>query len=149
MTSRRQDILAELLDRLEGILETSGYQTNIGQLVFLGERPTLGPDDPAASIDVVVGADQPGYQGENVAETLPVTIHAIVKAGVLGAWATVEAILADIKKAVEVDHDLGGLLIARGLKRGTAEPRDREPGDQIVGASIQYTLEYSERWGAP
>lgn len=147
--SRRQAILAAFISRLSGILIADGYQTDVGQVVFIGERPVLGPDDPDASIDVVVGADEPGYQGENVFVALPVTVRAVVKATRDSAWATVEAAVSDIKTAIETDHDLGGLLVARGLERGTVEPRDREPGDVVVGVGIRYTLKYVEKWGAP
>lgn len=147
--SRRQQILAAFIARLQKILIADGYQTNAGQLVFIGERPTLGPDDPDASIDVVVGADEPGYQGENVSIRLPVTVRAVVNATRESAWNTVEAVISDIKIAIETDHDLGGLLSPRGLERGPVEPRDREPGDQIIGVGIQYSLRYSEKWGAP
>lgn len=147
--SRRQAILAAFIARLSGILIADGYQTDVGQVVFIGERPVLGPDDPDASIDVVVGADEPGYQGENVLVSLPVTVRAVVKATRDSAWATVEAAVSDIKTAIETDHDLGGLLVARGLERGTVEPRDREPGDVVVGVGIRYTLKYVEKWGAP
>lgn len=147
--SRRQAILAAFIARLSGILIADGYQTDVGQVVFIGERPVLGPDDPDASIDVVVGADEPGYQGENVFVSLPVTVRAVVKATRDSAWATVEAAVSDIKTAIETDHDLGGLLVARGLERGTVEPRDREPGDVVVGVGIRYTLKYVEKWGAP
>jgi len=149
--SRRQDILAAFVARLEGIQVATGYQTDVGQLVFIGERPVLGPDDPTASLDVVVAADEPGYQGENVFVTLPVTVRAVVKADWPNGtpWQTVEAVIADIKTAIEIDHDLGGLLVPRGLERGPVEPRDREAGDTIVGAGIQYSLKYVEKWGAP
>ena len=149
--SRRQEILAKFVERLEAISVANGYQTDIGQLVFIGERPVLGDDDPPAFLNVVVVADEPGYQGENVFVKLPVTVHAVVKADWSGGtpWATVEAIIADTKKAIEIDHDLAGLLVARGLERGPVEPRDREPGDTIVGAGIQYSLKYQEQWGAP
>lgn len=147
--SRRQEILAKFVERLEQIQVAFGFQTDVGQLVFIGERPVLGPNDPDASIDVVVGADEPGYQGENVFVTLPVTVRAIAKATNATAWSTIEAIISDIKTAIETDHDLSGLLVARGLERGPVEPRDREAGDEIVAAGISYSLKYTEQWGAP
>ena len=147
--SRRQEILAKFVERLERILVANGFQTDVGQLVFIGERPVLGPDDPTASLDVVVSADEPGYQGENVFVTLPVTVHAMVKSDWVTPWQTVEAVIADIKTAIETDHDLDGLLIPRGLERGPIVPRDREAGDTIVGAGVQYSLKYVEQWGAP
>ena len=150
--SKRQQILAEFVNRLYEITIANGFQTDAGQLVFIGERPVLGPSDPDASIDVVVSTDDPGFQGEKVFVTLPVTVRAVVRVdSVNGAtpWGTVEAVIADIKKAIETDHDLSGLLVQRGLERGPVEPRDREPGDEIVGAGVQYNLKYTEQWGAP
>jgi hypothetical protein len=147
--SRRQNILSELMVRLGRINTSNGFQTAAGDLLFIGERPVLGPSDPAQSIAVSVKPDIPGYQGENIAMELPVAIAAIVRADTDQAWASIEAIIADIKEAVEIDHDFGGLLDPRGLERGTTEPYDRESGDTVVGATVNYTFRYREQWGAP
>ena len=39
--SRRQDIIAELTDRLEDITIANGYQTNAGALLLVGQAPAL------------------------------------------------------------------------------------------------------------
>ncbi len=141
--------IGEMRTRLENILVTNGYNTDVGQAVMLGEQPAFGPDDPSAVVALIVGADAPGYQGEHVIVTLPVEAQAIVKADVDDPWVTVEEIIADIKKAVETDHDLGGALIPRGLERGATRPFDRESGSEFVGAGVEYRLMFKELWGAP
>lgn len=147
--STRSAALAELRDRVEDILKAGGYETDAGALVFLGEQPTLGPSDPAAAIAIMPLEDTTGYQGVNVDITLPVDVQAIVKADVDDPWVTVEAIIGDIKKAVETDHDLDGMLKPRGLERGSVRPLDREPGSEYVGAAVQYRLRMVEGWGKP
>ena len=149
MSSVREAALGELRDRLEAILVANGFGTDAGALIFLGESPTLGPDDPTAAIAMEVQEDIPSFQGEHVVVTVPVDIQAIVKADADEPWMTVEAIVTDIKTAVEVDRDLAGTLIARGLMRGTVRPLDREAGSQYVGAAVQYRLLMKESWGAP
>ncbi len=147
--SVREDAISELRTRLEEILTTNGFNTDAGQLVMLAEQPVFGPDDPEALLSILVGSDEPGFQGENTVIDLPVEVQAIVKASVTDPWVTVEAVIADIKTAVETDHDFGGVLLRRGLVRGPTRPFDREAGSEFVGAGIEYRLMYNERWGAP
>jgi hypothetical protein len=147
--SAREDVLRELASRLAGITTSNGYNTNAGQKVFLGQEPNLGPNDPTEALAIVVGADSPGYQGENVAYEVTVEIQALVRADVSDPLLAMEAVLADIKKAVEQDHDLGGLLIERGLERGSTRPFDRETGSEYPGVGIEYNLYLQEAWGDP
>lgn len=148
--SQRQDILEAVKARLAGISLITGYQTDAGQLIFLGEAPVLGPDDPDAAIAIVVGSDEIKYQGENAHVTLPIDVQAIAKVADHNApWETVEAIISDIKTSMEVDHNLGGLVIARGLTRGPTRPLEREAGSTTAGAGIEYRFEFSEGWGTP
>jgi len=146
--SNRQAALTVLRTRLQGILVTNGYSTDAGALVFMGEHPVLGDSDPDASLAVVVRADRLVYQGEAAHVIVPVAVQVIVKAGP-DAWATQEAAIADVKTAVEQDHDLGKTLIPRGLERGSTVPMDREAGSQFVGVEVEYTLQYREGWGHP
>ena len=147
--SARQQALAVLIARLEGISTGAGFQTDVGQRVFVMEAPTLGPDDPESAIALVIGEDEPGYQGENVVVRLPVQVQAHAPANLEDPWGSVEAIIADIKKAVETDHDLGGTLVKRGLERASTSPLAREEGSQYVGAGVAYRLVMREGWGTP
>lgn len=145
--SKRQLALTELQERLEGIASAAGYQTDAGALIFIGEAPALGESDPTEALAIVIQPDEPGFQGEKVAITLPIEVWALAKT--TEPWATVEAVIADIKKAVETDHDLGGTLLPRGLERGPTQTLAREDGQQYVGAAVAYRLRYAESWGAP
>ena len=149
MTSTRQSALAVLQARLSQIRISNGYNTDAGARLFIGEQPVLGPSDPLASLAIVVRGDEPGHQGENVVVKLPVGIQAIVRADAEDPWKTIEEIIEDIKRAVEIDHDLGRLLILRGLGRGETQPLDRESGGTFVGAEVEYRLTFIEGWGTP
>lgn len=146
-TSTRQRALAVLQERLAGISRAAGYQTDAGECIFIGEAPRLGESDPDAAIAIVIQPDEPGYQGEKVALALPISVQAIAKAE--QPWSTIEAVIADIKKAVETDHDLDGTLLRRGLERGSTQTIERDEGSTSIGASVLYRLRYAESWGAP
>jgi len=144
--SVRYQIITEIARRLELISMPSGYNTNAGALVFFGETPTLGPSDPEQALALVVRGDLVGYQGANVVTTLPIEVQALAKIDT-GPTVIVEQIIDDIKRAIESDHSLGGLLLPRGLIRGITVPLEREPGSQFVGASVGYNMMFAEKWG--
>jgi hypothetical protein len=149
MPSRRQGILEALLARVQRIERANEFQTDAGQRVYLGEAFELGPDDPVEAIALVVGEETPQYQGENLFITLPVAIIALAKADLEQPWLAVEAVIADIKTAVETtDRTLGG-LVRRQIQRGPVVTLERQPGSTTVGASVTYLSPYVERWGAP
>lgn len=147
--SNRQDALAEMRVRLETIQKADGFQTDAGKLVFFGEAPTLGPDDAPAAIVIVPQRDLRKYNGEQAVVTLPVQIQANVKVDADDPGGTLEAVIADIKKAIETDRNLGGNVVERGLEGGETEPLEREEGSAFVGASVEYRLTFPEVWGAP
>lgn len=147
--STRQAALTELKTRLEGILTADGYQTDAGALVFVLEEPVLGDDDPDSAIALVIHPDAPEWQGDKGFVTLAVEVQAHAKGAAADPWGSVEALLADIKTAVEQDHDLAGTLLPKGLERGATTVLKRESGSTTVGAGIEYRLQYAETWGAP
>lgn len=147
--SKRQRILEIVLQRLQAIRVEDDFQTDAGQQVFLGETPKLGPHDPDVAVAVVVQDDQPGYQGENILIGLPLEIQAIAKATPDLSYAAAEAVLADIKKAIELeDRSLGG-LVPRTFRRGPTHSVERAEGSTEVGVGITYLFPYLEIWGEP
>lgn len=149
MPVRRQEILREFIERLETIAVANGYQTDAGQTLFIGETPALGEDDPAAAIAVLVGDEEPQYQGEQLLIRLPYDVQAHVRADLDEPWLTVEQVIADIKRAVELaDRTLGG-LVKRQIERGAVRALPRESGSTTVGASVTYYAPYTEAWGDP
>ncbi|HMJ88146.1 MAG TPA: hypothetical protein VK504_33445 [Vicinamibacterales bacterium] len=149
MASRRQQIVEVFRTRLQAIRLISGFETDAGALVLLGETPELGTDDPDQVIAIVVDDELPSHQGENVASMLPIVIAALAKADLDEPWLAVEAVLGDIKKAVELeDRTLGGLVPAR-IQRGPTRTMTREAGSVTVGVAIEYRAPLVERWGNP
>lgn len=147
--SRRELILAALLERIEAIRTTNGFNSDAGTRVFLGESPVLGPDDPDAAIAVVVGDDVTPYVGENVFVVLVVELQAVAKSNINHPWLAVEGLLADIKRAIEVEDRTLGKLLPNKLERGSSRTLPREPGSATVGASVTYIAKYPEAWGHP
>jgi hypothetical protein len=147
--SVRQNILTEFVTRLSGISLLGGYQTDAGALVFVGQTPALSEADPEQALALVVGSDAVGYQGENVLTQLSIVVHAILRADVDEPTLASEAVIADIKKAVEIDRDLGGILTPRGLERGTTTAALRSQGSEYVAATVEYRCRFVERWGQP
>lgn len=147
--SRRQQILEALRTRCRAIKKADGFATDAGKVVFLGEAPALGPDDPESAVALVVGDDVVSYQGNDVKLSihLPVNVVALVKADLEAPWEMVEAVLQDIKTAVELEDRQFGDLLANTMRRGSTRSLDREPGSMTVGVAVQYDLPYAEPWG--
>lgn len=148
-TSRRQRILEALLVRLQAIQRASGFQTDAGLSVFMGAGVVLGPDDPDEVAVLVAAEDEVRIHGDKVAVELPVEMYAIAKAEVEQPWARVEAVIADIKKAIELpDRSLGGLT-NQWIRRVSTRPMERNEGSLVVGAVVLYQVPYTEQWGHP
>lgn len=151
--SRRELILEAIVARLEAIAvshDTIEFATNAGASVHLGAAPGFGPDDPTQAIVVVAGDDEAAFQGEGFLVRLPIGIQAIVSADLSAPYASAEAVLADIKRAIELtDRTLGGLVAWNGLERGVTRTLQRDEGSTFVGVEIEYSAHYTEGWGAP
>ncbi len=137
------------LSRLSAITLANGFSTDAGKLVLLGEAPTLGEDDPDSAIAIVIGEDEPGHQGENVVYVLPIEVQALVKANVTEPLLAAESVVGDIKRALELDHDIGGLAVRRGFDRGPTRVLPREEGSGTVGVGVGYRILIAEKWGDP
>ena len=147
--SRRRLIVEALKARVEAIRVANGFETDAGVTVFLGETPPLGPDDPETAIAIVVGDEDPQYQGANLFIRLPVAIQALARADLEQPWLAVEDLIGDIKRAVELeDRTLGG-LVKRQIERGSVVALEREPGSTTVGAAVTFVCPYVEGWGTP
>lgn len=153
--TRRAALLLALKGRAQaiqqGALSESGepFETNVGEQVFTGEVRSTGPDDPSAALLIKFGDEVPTYQGQGFFIRLPIEIHAIVRTDLDDPAALLEALIGDVKRAVELeDRTLGG-LVKRMLERGPVVPMEREPGSPFVGAVLTYIAPYQEGWGRP
>jgi hypothetical protein len=149
-TSRRQAILEELLARLQRITRDSGSLTDGGLTVFFGEAPELGADDPVEAVLLVVEPDEPAHQQAGLLINLAVTVYAMARADLEQPYLAAEALLGDIKRAVETeDRTLGGRLRWHGLERGITRTMPRDDGSVFVGVGVEYRMQYAEGWGNP
>ena len=148
--STRAAILAGIVTRLQAIDGTTDeFETTAGAHVVLGDVLALGPDDPDVVIGVLPQDDVVSYQGEQLSIQWPIEIQAVVKVDLVDGWQVVEAVLADIKRAIELpDRTLGG-LVRRQIERGTTLTLEREPGSSTMGVGIVYVAPYTEVWGHP
>lgn len=147
--STREQILEVVLARLRAIAQVDGFSTNAGAAVYLGEAPALGPDDRDVAIVIGIGDDAVRYQGEQLYLDLPLEIGALAKADLSAPYLAAEAVLADIKRAMELtDRTLGG-LVKRQMERSPTRTLPREPGSTAVGVAITYVCPYTEVWGNP
>src|SRR5688572_28477953 len=145
----RQLIIEALRDRLKVIEVANGFTTDAGRALFVGETPELGDTDPDAAIAMVIREDQITYQGVNLMVMLSISIQALVKVELDQPYLLIEAMLGDIKRAVELeDRTLGG-LVKRQIQRSITRTMEREPGSTTAGVSILYVCPYTEVFGDP
>jgi len=149
MATRRERILEAFVERCRAIETKDGFATDAGWNVSLGAITVLGPDDPDVQIAVAPDDDVVKKEGPGLGIQLPVDIWAVAKANLENPHLAIEAVLGDIKKAVELaDRTLGG-LVPQQIERGTTHVMPREPGSVIVGAAITYLVFYKEAFGDP
>jgi len=149
MSSNRQNAIGELQARLSTILVANGFSTNAGAMVLIGEVPVFGPDDPIHALSIQPGADEVTFKGEQAFVKLPVKVAVMAKANLSDVWSTIEDVIADVKRAVETDHDLSKHVVPRGFTRGPTTPLERQDGSEFIGVEIEYRLEFPEVWGDP
>lgn len=159
--SKRQAALADLLNRLSFIQQDKGYNTDAGLNIFEGEAPRFGSaDDPAEALAVFLGDDVPETSGGTVRTRVPIEVWATVPVGLESPLMVVEAIVADIREAVEIEKDGstdrslgvfegGPATMPTGLERGPTRPLRRDPGSEYVGTSCEYVARFETRWGQP
>jgi len=154
--SRRLQIIEALKARVEAIDGTGDFNTTAGANVLVNEEPKFGTHDPKVAIVMLVKEDQGGeLQLGNIPLLLPIDFVAMVAPTLDAPWRQTELVLADIKKAIELeDRSLGGLLTGgrnnpEGLMRGTTEVFYRQNGSEAAGLLITYAAKYVEAWGFP
>lgn len=154
-TSQRVRILEALVERLQAVRANgqaaSGatYETDAGLAVYVGERPELGESDPAVAVAVLPQEDDTEAIGQQLAfmVRLPVAIEAIASVELDQPYLAAVAVVADIKRAIEGERTLGGLVSE--IRRGATAVVPREPGTTTVGVAVTYQLTFKEPWGNP
>jgi hypothetical protein len=149
MATARQAILVlggGVVSRLAAITVAGGFNTDAGRAIYLGLTPQLGPNDPDVALAIVPGDEEPRWQGLKGQVAWPIEIQAVAKDDLDDPWTLVEALLEDIKRAMETpDRKIAGWDMTRGRTRTL----EREAGTTVVGAGITYVVAYAETWGHP
>lgn len=159
--TRRQAAVTDLLDRLGYIQTAKGYNTDAGLHIFQGHLPKLGPDDPQDCLAVLIGEDTATTAGGRISTRVPFEVWAIVNAAeAADPLASIEAIIADIRAAVEIespngiDRYLGSFgdppqpaTLPKGFSRGVTKGTTMPDGAGFVGALVEYVGEFAEVWG--
>ncbi len=151
MSSKRTLIIAAVAARLGEIQVENDFNTDAGLSVLFGDGPVFGPDDPPAVLSIVVETDQPGrHQGENVTAMFGFEVQAIVKVDIQHPTLAMEAMVEDVKRAIETeDRSFDGLAVRNSLKRGQTRVIDRPAGGEYCGLGVQYQCVVAEEWGNP
>lgn len=143
---KSQRLLATVLDRLETISPANGYETKAGESVFDGEVPDLGEDDPDDAIALIPddsAVNDTGY----VFLGIPLRVVILTKATQERPTVRREAIMGDVKRAVEIDRTLGGLV--KDVKRVAENRYVRSSGSDVIAAELVYDAQLVEKWGDP
>lgn len=153
MATQRRLILEAIRTRARRISLVNGFATDAGEKVIFGERPILGPDDPAQALAVVVEDEQQGWQmpGKAGEVLLPVTFVAVARVDTQDACTAVwlaEDLIGDAQLAMEADANLGGLT-QWPIERGPVRTFRRETGSVNVGASVTYRIRFKRGFGQP
>lgn len=144
-------ILRAVAGRLEVIAQADGYYSDIGARVFLDRRPPRDQDLPC--VLAYLGertVDETGNRRARAAQT--VTVAAFVRDDGCGTESVAIGLLADIQRAVEIeDFGLGGLLLSSqyGLTWQSDQILTPEPGENVVGAEVVYSIPHVRKSGDP
>lgn len=150
MSARRQEILEALLARLHDIAPANGYATEAGLRISYG-RTQLSPDDTLPAATLVPG--DPTLQGQGEGDryrlSMPVTASGLVTVDPADPLASIEPLLADLKKALLRKNDvtLGGLAIR--VRYVGEHVADREEGGTTAAVQVSIAVEYMEGYGDP
>lgn len=153
--SKRAEILDALIQRVTAIRVADGFTTDAGDNVYLGETPELSGADEVSAVAIVPQDDTLTPAG-SVAFMIewPIEIQALIGVDppTVESWATLEGLLGDIKRAIELssdsEHNLDG-LVHKAFTRGSTRTLERETGTRTFGLSITYTFTLKEGWGTP
>jgi hypothetical protein len=136
--SVRQDIIDALDARLKAILVTNGYETDIGQNVFDWLAEPLEEDDLPALI----------YRDTSVETTIDtiasfahkMILNIMVAVANSTPMTTIREIIADIDKAIGVDHTFGNLALM--TERISDEAGVEIDEKKYAGCQIVYAITF-------
>lgn len=146
--SRRREAIRAFKALLTGIKRADGYFTDAGEVIAVGEAYQLGPDDPDVVLAMIVNdEDMLAPQGDvKRAVHLPIDVVVLVRPNLDDVIGSIEDGIEDVRRAVEADRTLGGILI-NTLRLGRIRTLPRESATATAGAVLPYTLPVSDAYG--
>jgi hypothetical protein len=145
-TTKRQAIIDTIVDRMEGIKISNGFETNLGNKVEDWQVNWDESDLPALSVCDLTEETDDSQFGEHVyLHRLPVQLRIFTASDTRAP--DVRLMIADVLQALRDDLKFGGLALATELKRsGFILPND---AFQIAGAAVEIEIEYiTERFNS-
>jgi hypothetical protein len=152
MSSKRIRAFTALRDRLL-VIQKPAFATDAGKKVYpIGQIPQSGPADPETAIAIIVGDSTEEHQGFSgvIVGRVTVSVQAFARLAqpeMADPFLVAEAIVADIKRAVEKDRSLEGNCSEPGFNRASVRAARRVEGSEYVGAAVDYALTFEEKWG--
>lgn len=139
--SRRQQIVAALLTRMQGILVANTFETNAGQHVF--EWPAVPLDEEQGELPAIVVRDGDCIveREANMADVhhLQVDIECVGQG--TEAAAEVRKIMGDVIEAISFDLTFGGLAIDTNLTGHNMRQISQEDR-KLGGGELTFLIEY-------
>jgi len=137
--SKDAEIMDALKSRLETILVANGYQTAIGQKVFIWRSTPLGPEEVPAIMaeDTDIDHDNGAVMGMT-RNTMTVSLVAVLSAGATVSDA--RKARADLKKCLHGYETMGGLVSSLNVTKSSIEMKQFE--NVVAGAIAQIIIIY-------
>jgi len=136
--SIRQQIISALDTRLKAILTTGGYETNIGVNVFDWRSESLEESDLPALIYRDISAETTIDTMASFAHKM--TLNILVAVQNSTPMAEIRKIIADIDKAIGVDHTYGNLALM--TERISDESGVEIDEKKFAGCQIVYVITF-------
>lgn len=139
---KRQDVIDALIERLEGILTTAGYNTDIGTNVQSMYELEIDEETELPIINVREGdSDVVNTFGPEWQHDCPVEINICME----GTIEEIRLAADDVLKAIGYDKTLDGLCV--DIIPGGIQVRKAERGESYAEAQVNVTLQYlSDEW---
>ena len=144
MATVREQVVNAMADRFRQILTTNGYNTDVGNSVFVWkdtpfsveELPALNLRDESSDIEDLT----------NATERVRLNIRTDIVVSNNDPIPTIRAILEDIRKAISVDETFGGLVLYTRMVGDEIDSVSKE--DLVASAFVRlYTVYEVPRWG--
>jgi hypothetical protein len=139
---KRADIISAMQTRFQGILTTGGYHSNLGLHVYVGKTSDFDENQvPGLSlIDAENTVDQESLNGSGSFYDQWLGVKIVLAVAGSTSLTLVREMIADVYKAIGVDHTWGGLAhytnVTKDALAVTQEDR------KIAGADIDVMVYY-------